>query len=97
MTFLNFNQFRKNAVALTCKIISQETKNPKTGMFVFSPNHKFLNIPRKIVKVSSDKIFFESEGNKSYLGIEKASEYSPTENGFMMTCEFIRLTYEFIP
>lgn len=46
------------------------------------PNHRYLNVPRKIEKVQTNAIKFEGG---SWLEFDKAPEYTFTPNGFIVS------------
>ncbi len=100
---MKFSEFKRDCVGRLCKIVKSEYWNEDDGIWRDdSIRHKFLNIPRKILKITSREIQFETSGGISYCGINSAACFQSTENGFIVQPSEkpepyeARLTYEFV-
>ncbi len=105
---MKFSEFKRTCVGRNCKIVKSEQFCPeenhpiyKKGLNDVSAQHKFLNIPRKIVQISTKSIKFEVDGRHSWADITSAKEFEATEKGFILNNVGsekwgIILTYEFI-
>lgn len=107
---MNFTEFKKTCVGKQCKIIQSEmfcpdAKHPtyKSGWNDISAQHKFLNAPRTIEKITNKQIQVGfKEGFTSYIDLESCKDFLSTEKGFSVTNTKgvldwgMRLTYEWI-
>ncbi len=98
---MKFSEFKRDCVGRLCKIVKSEYWKDASWIDD-SARHKFLNIPRKILKITSREMQFETSGGISYCGIKSAACFVSTENGFIVQPSQVpepyeaRLTYEFV-